>query len=173
MFRLIVSILMVFSLFQLYQYERQEAINQTIGINSALFPVEMINIVKYRDLVKQKARKHGLNPELFLRQIFHESGLNPNARSPVGALGIAQIMPATARSWGINPLDPNEALDAAANNMAQNIRTYQRRYGKQKAVKCALAAYNAGPGAVAKYNCEVPYRETRNYVANITRGIQF
>lgn len=114
----------------------------------------------YRRLARQKAQKYGLDPYIFERQIGAESGFNPNARSPAGASGIAQIMPATARGWGVNPNDPVAALDAAAKNMAR----YVRRYGSYEN---ALRAYNAGPGAIERSR---GYSETNNYVAKILRG---
>src|SRR4051794_29173534 len=101
-----------------------------------------------------KARKYGLDPSIFARQIQMESGFNPGARSPAGALGIAQIMPATARGWNVNPMNAGQALDAAARNMARYVHSYGGRYD------LALAAYNAGPGAVAKYHGVPPYAET-------------
>lgn len=113
-----------------------------------------------RALARRKARKYGLDPDVFERQIQQESGFNPRARSPAGALGVAQIMPATARGWKVNPLDPTAALDAAARNMAG----YVRRYG---GYENALRAYNAGPGAIEKSK---RYRETNNYVRTILGG---
>lgn len=114
----------------------------------------------YRKVARQKARKYGLDPNIFVRQINAESGFNPNARSPVGATGIAQIMPGTARGWGVNPNDPVASLDAAARNMAR----YVKQYGSYEK---ALRAYNAGPGAIEKSR---GYAETNNYVAKILRG---
>lgn len=111
------------------------------------------------------ANKYGVPADLFLAQINHESGFNPNAKSKAGAQGIAQIMPATAKSWGVkDPFNPKEALDAAAKNMASYAKTYGGDWDK------ALAAYNAGVGAVAKYKGIPPYKETQNYVKAINRG---
>lgn len=117
--------------------------------------------VDYRQVAAQKAEKYGIPPELFVRQIGAESNFQVGARSPVGAQGIAQIMPATAKSWGVNPHNPVAALDAAAKNMAKYTKQYGGNYAK------ALAAYNAGPGAVAKYNGIPPYKETQDYVRKI------
>jgi hypothetical protein len=114
----------------------------------------------YRAIARQKARKYGLPPSVFVRQIKQESGFNPRARSPAGAQGIAQIMPATARGWGVNPNDPVASLDAAAKNMAQ----YVRKYGSYEN---ALRAYNAGPAAIQKSK---GYAETNKYVQNILQG---
>jgi len=113
----------------------------------------------WQHVAQQKARKYGLDPNIFTRQIRQESGFNPNARSPAGAIGIAQIMPATARGWGVNPRDPNAALDAAARHMAQ----YVKQFGSYKD---ALVAYNAGPGRVGG---SLP-AETQNYIKTILGG---
>jgi hypothetical protein len=114
----------------------------------------------YRAAARRAARKHGLDPNIFVRQIQQESGFNPKARSPKGAAGIAQIMPATARSWGVDPMDPIASLDAAAGNMA----SYVKKYG---GYENALRAYNAGPGAI---QASKGYAETNNYVRTILRG---
>jgi hypothetical protein len=114
-----------------------------------------------RQLARAKARKYGLDPDVFERQIQQESGFNPRARSPAGAQGVAQIMPATARGWKVDPMDPKAALDAAARNMAG----YVKRYG---GYENALRAYNAGPGAIQKSR---GYSETNNYVKTILGGL--
>lgn len=117
---------------------------------------------KWEAKARKYARKHGLG-EWFVRQMRHESvGFNEDViagrrDSPKGARGIAQIMPATAKGWGVDPLDPDAALDAAARNM----RRYVKEYGS---VEKALRAYNAGPGAIEKSR---GYRETNKYVAVI------
>jgi soluble lytic murein transglycosylase-like protein len=114
------------------------------------------------------AEQHGLRPELFVAQIHHESGFNPHARSKAGAQGVAQIMPSTARKWHVDPHNPIAALHAAARNMAAYIRTYRRAgHDQPTAEKLGLAAYNAGPGAVAKHGKVPPYKETQHYVKSI------
>src|SRR5262249_50709125 len=86
---------------------------------------------------------------------------NPRATSPAGALGIAQFMPGTAASYGLrNPFDPIAAIDAQAHLMSDLLRQFH-------SVPLALAAYNAGSGAVARCHCIPPYPETRAYVARI------
>lgn len=114
----------------------------------------------WRAEARKAARRYGLDPAIFERQIGAESGFKPNARSGAGALGIAQITPATAKAWGVNPLDPRAALDAAAKNMAG----YVRRYG---GYENALRAYNAGPGAIERSH---GYAETNRYVSQILHG---
>jgi hypothetical protein len=119
----------------------------------------VVVIADYQQLARQYAQKYGLNPNVFVRQIRQESGFNPNARSKAGAVGIAQIMPATARGWGVDPTNPRAALDAAAKNMAG----YVKRYGSYRN---ALVAYNAGPGNVGK---PLP-AETQGYIRTILGG---
>lgn len=121
--------------------------------------------VNYRAVARRKALKYGLDPDIFVRQIGAESGYDPDVIfgrrvSSAGAQGIAQIMPATARGWGVNPLKPRHALDAAAKNMA----AYVKRYGSYEN---ALRAYNAGPGAI---QASRDYAETNAYVAKILGG---
>ena len=114
-----------------------------------------------RAYARQAAARAGIDPNVFEAQINQESGFNPSAHSPAGAIGIAQIMPQTAAGWKVDPTDPYAALDAAATNMAR----YQQQYGGDAAK--ALAAYNAGSGAVDKYGGVPPYEETQRYVRNI------
>lgn len=114
----------------------------------------------YRAMARAAARRHGLDPSIFVRQIQQESGFNPNAVSPAGARGIAQIMPATARGWGVDPSDPKAALNAAAKNMARYVKDYG-------SYENALRAYNAGPGAIERSK---GFSETNHYVQVILRG---
>ena len=125
--------------------------------------------IDYRAIARQKAIKYGLLPVVFERQIDTESGFDPNAISSAGARGIAQIMPETAKSWGVNPDDPIAALDAAAKNMAGFIKTHggltTNDPAKMRAAyEKGLRAYNAGPGAVEKSK---NYPETNRYVKKI------
>jgi soluble lytic murein transglycosylase-like protein len=98
----------------------------------------------YITLARQDASNTGISPGLFVRQIDLESGFNPRALSPAGAEGIAQFLPATAASLGINPWNPADALKGAARLMARYTKLFGGNYTK------ALAAYNAGPGAVQR-----------------------
>ncbi len=107
------------------------------------------------------AQRWNVSAALLGAQLYAESNFNPFARSSAGALGIAQFMPGTARAMGLSdPFDAAAAIDAQAHLM----RDLLRRFG---AVPLALAAYNAGPGAVAACGCVPPYPETRGYVARI------
>ncbi len=116
---------------------------------------------KYEIEAYQAALKAGIDPVMFTEQIRQESGFNPNARSALGALGIAQFMPGTAKSVGVNPLDPSASLIAAAKLM----KSYMDKYGDPKV---ALAAYNAGEGNVATYGGVPPFEETQLYIKLIT-----
>ncbi len=118
---------------------------------------------QYMDMARAAATRHGIPIDLFLRLVQQESGWNPNAKSHKGALGLAQLMPQTARSLRVDPLDPYENLDGGA-------RYLKRQYRKFKSWRLALAAYNAGPEAVRKYDGVPPYKETQNYVRVIWGG---
>ncbi|MDO5643242.1 MAG: lytic transglycosylase domain-containing protein [Paracoccus sp. (in: a-proteobacteria)] len=109
------------------------------------------------------ARKHGIPEALFLRLVNQESRWNPHARSHKGALGLAQLMPGTAAQLGVNPHDPMQNLEGGA----RYLRMMYNQFGDWR---LALAAYNAGPGAVQKHGGIPPYRETRNYVRIIAGG---
>ena len=111
----------------------------------------------YLNMARSAAAKHGIPEDLFLRLIQQESGWNANARSHKGALGLAQLMPATARGLGVDPYDIAQNLDGGA----RYLRTQYETFGTWR---LALAAYNAGPGAVQKYGGVPPFRETQNYV---------
>ncbi len=113
-----------------------------------------------RDAAVAAAKRYGIPPDLFLRQLGAESSWNPDAVSPAGATGIGQLMPGTAAELGVDPSDPMQNIDGSA-------RYLKQQYDKFGDWKLALAAYNAGPGAVEKYGGVPPYDETRNYVAKI------
>lgn len=112
---------------------------------------------KYLDMARAAARRHDVPEDLFARLIQQESGWNPTAKSHKGALGLAQLMPGTARSLGVDPQDPYENLEGGARYLARQFREFG-------SWRLALAAYNAGPNAVKKYGGVPPYKETKNYV---------
>ncbi len=124
---------------------------------------------QYVAIARQDAINAGISPDYFVRQINQESGFNPNAVSPAGAVGIAQFLPSTAAGLGFDPYNPIAALNGAAHLMANYSHNYGGDYAK------ALAAYNGGPGAVQNavngcgqanwMNC-LP-GETRNYIRTI------
>ncbi|MGY3668687.1 lytic transglycosylase domain-containing protein [Marinovum sp. KMM 9989] len=118
------------------------------------------HVALYLDEAKRQAQAHNIPEALFLALIQQESGWNRNARSPVGAIGLTQLMPGTARDLKVNPHDPAQNIRGGA----KYLREQYDRFGDWK---LALAAYNAGPGAVRKYGGVPPYRETKNYVKRI------
>ncbi len=112
--------------------------------------------------IQKAAAKHGVDPALLGAVAKAESGFNPNARSPVGALGIMQLMPATARGLGVtDPMNVAQNIDGGAKYLSQMLGKFHNDE------RLALAAYNAGPGAVSKYGGIPPYRETQNYVEKV------
>ncbi len=98
--------------------------------------------------------------DLFARLVQQESGWNPRALSHKGAIGLAQLMPATAQRLGVDPADPGQNLDGGARYLRQQYETFGTW-------RLALAAYNAGPGAVQKHGDIPPFRETQGYVLAI------
>ena len=116
---------------------------------------------EYRQPLLRSGTRWNVSPALLAAQLMAESGFDPNAGSPAGAQGIAQFMPGTAASYGLtNPFDPVAAIDAQAHLMSDLLR----QFGSPE---LALAAYNAGPGAVEPCNCIPPYPETQAYVTRI------
>lgn len=114
----------------------------------------------YAGMARDAARRHGVPEDLFLRLIQQESNFNASARSHKGAIGLAQLMPGTARYLRVDPNDPADNLDGGA----RYLKEQYRKFGQWP---LALAAYNAGPGAVEKHGGIPPFRETRNYVKKI------
>jgi soluble lytic murein transglycosylase-like protein len=112
--------------------------------------------------INAAAAGNGIDPALLKGLVSQESGFNPGARSGAGAVGLTQLMPGTAASLGVtNPLDPVQSLQGGAKYLRQQLD----RFGGDE--KLALAAYNAGPGAVQKFGGVPPYRETQNYVTSV------
>ena len=134
-------------------------------LNNPVLPPMALPKSQYVAIAQQDAVAVGIPPDYFVRQIQQESGFNPNAVSPAGAIGIAQFLPSTAAGLGINPLDPIQALQGAARLMANYAHNYGGDYAK------ALAAYNGGSGNVqsAINNCGANWLnclpgETRHYI---------
>ena len=119
------------------------------------------------EMAAHAARKYSL-PEGFVKSVMRaESGFNPAALSPKGATGLMQLMPDTAKHLGVNERDPRQNAEGGA----QYLRELLARYESQPdQVLLALAAYNAGPGAVEKYHGVPPYRETREYILRVLKN---
>ncbi len=116
---------------------------------------------RYAAKVAELAERFDLSPALMEAVVWQESRWNENARSPVGAQGLAQLMPATARYLGVDPRDPFANLEGGARYLREQLD----RFGGD--IEKALAAYNAGPGRVERAGGVPNIRETRNYVAAI------
>jgi soluble lytic murein transglycosylase-like protein len=113
-------------------------------------------------LAQEIARRHGADPNLVLAVIAVESGFQPDAVSPKGALGMMQLMPATAAELGVeDPLDPEQNLDGGVRHLQSLLKRYKGNH------RLALAAYNAGVGAVQRYRGVPAYRETQDYVTKV------
>ncbi|PEE43835.1 hypothetical protein COM71_24280 [Priestia megaterium] len=114
---------------------------------------------KYASIIRSAAARFGVSPALVAGIIKQESKFNPNARSPVGATGLMQLMPATSRSMGVkNPRDPQQNIMGGTKYISQMLRMFGGN------TRLGLAAYNAGPGNVKKYGGVPPFKETQNYV---------
>lgn len=115
-------------------------------------------------LIDNAARKYGLPPAFVRAVAAVESGYHPDAVSPKGALGLMQLMPSTARELGADPRVIEQNVDAGTRYLRDLLVKYDNH------AYHALAAYNAGPGAVQKYHGVPPYRETQNYILNVLRN---
>jgi soluble lytic murein transglycosylase-like protein len=123
--------------------------------------------VPYGAQITAAAKKHGIDPALLAGLVKQESGFKADAGSPAGARGLTQLMPSTAAGLGVtNVLDPVQSLEGGA----KYLRAQLDAFGGD--VTRALAAYNAGPGAVAQYGGVPPYPETQRYVAAVLENMQ-
>lgn len=122
-------------------------------------------IANNKEQIKQKiikaAQKYGVDPELALALAKQESGYNQNAKSKAGAIGVMQLMPATAKELGVDPNDVDQNIDGGVRYLVQMIKL------NNGDIPLALASYNSGYGTVSKYKGIPPYEETQNYVKNI------
>src|SRR5687768_1525999 len=122
---------------------------------------------QFESLIEQHANANNVSPVLVRAVIEAESAFNPRAVSHLGAMGLMQLMPGTARDLGVtDPFDPNDNIRGGTKYPRKLLDRFDGN------VNLALAAYNAGPGAVERYDGIPPYRETRNYVAKIGNRIK-
>lgn len=133
---------------------------------SSKSPVSKINAGKYEDIIAKMSEKYNVDANLIKGVIKAESGFNPKAQSPVGARGLMQLMPATAKGLGVTDIfDPVQNIEGGTKYLRRMLDKFDGD------TKLALAAYNAGPGAVDKYNGVPPYKETQQYVKRILGGL--
>jgi soluble lytic murein transglycosylase-like protein len=144
-----------------------EATAQTFAIRGAnrfrsTRPVVASRAAQFESLIAEHAAANNVNPDLVRAVIQAESAFNPRARSHKGAMGLMQLMPATAAELGVtNAYDPEQNIRGGVRYLAQLLARFDWN------VELALAAYNAGPTAVDRYGAVPPYRETREYVRKI------
>jgi soluble lytic murein transglycosylase-like protein len=117
---------------------------------------------EYDPMIEQTAERYGIEPAILHGLIQQESGFDPSAQSSAGASGLTQLMPGTAASLGVaNPLNPTESIEGGARYLSQLMGQFGGN------TTDALAAYNAGPGAVQQYGGVPPYAETQSYVSKV------
>jgi len=130
--------------------------------NQRISPIAALELA---DATVRAARRQSLPPEFLGATILQESAYDPRALSSAGAVGLAQFMLDTASANGVDPYNPYHAIDGASRLLGGYVRNYRGVYNDEYAA--ALAAYNAGPGAVAYYRGIPPYAETREYIVDI------
>jgi soluble lytic murein transglycosylase-like protein len=117
---------------------------------------------EYDSVIEQASERYGIDPAVLHGLIQQESGFDPSAQSSAGASGLTQLMPGTASSMGVaNPLNPTESIEGGARYLSQLMSQFGGN------TEDALAAYNAGPGAVQQYGGIPPYAETQSYVSKV------
>jgi soluble lytic murein transglycosylase-like protein len=127
----------------------------------SLSVTDLLQATPYGEIIAAVSEAHGVDPLLVRALIQVESNYKPKARSRKGAMGLMQLMPSTARVYNVrNPFDPKANIEAGIKHLKSLVDRFD-------GIEIALAAYNAGEGAVEKFNGVPPYRETRNYITRI------
>ncbi|SHK92450.1 lytic transglycosylase domain-containing protein [Desulforamulus aeronauticus] len=145
---------------------KEQSLNYVPEVSKRI--LSKVNVFRHdiHELIIWAANEVGISPRLLGAVANAESSGNQAARSPKGAVGVMQLLPSTAKALGVNPYNPKENVFGGATYLKQQIDRYQGNIPK------ALAAYNAGPGAVDKYNGIPPYKETQKYVHSIMTSIR-
>lgn len=142
------------------RFEAEDGVAQPPKPAVAPAPAKSVNLT---EIIDNAARKYGLPPAFVRAVVAAESGFRADAVSPKGAVGLMQLMPSTARELGADPKIAEQNVDAGTRYLRDLLLKYDSHAYR------ALAAYNAGPGAVDKYHGVPPYRETQNYILNVLR----
>lgn len=145
---------------QIPQVSLQNALQEATAVQANI--QQPANKSQILNIVSQISKKHGVDEKLVQALIKQESGFNTKAKSKSGAMGLMQLMPFTAKNLGVkDPYNPVQNVEGGVKYLKSMLNKYNGN------VILALAAYNAGPGAVDKYSGVPPYQETQNYVRNI------
>ena len=141
------------------------------SVDAQLYTNPNVNITKrpskeqIMSMIDVASEKYGVDSKLVKALVQQESGFNPNAKSKVGAMGLMQLMPSTAKGLGVtDPMDPQQNIEGGVKYLKSMLNRFHGN------TILALAAYNAGPNAVSKYDGVPPYKETQNYVKSILKN---